>query len=138
MGQHPDGPGALAFYGLCGDVDLESFRAKLLADVRLLWPSDVCVDGRPLEICSSSDIDEEFVQFNCCAAHRVLDYVLSGVVHAHQVRNEDLRQALVAFRAMVAVREEAKVGEAAARPVGCGCRKRPASAVLKRPAQLFE
>ena len=84
---HPDGPGAQAFYRVAGS---EGFRAVLLDRVREWWPSELVVDGEAKSFCSLEDVDAEFVQYNSCACIRALDYVLSGKVPAHLVRNVEL------------------------------------------------
>ena len=84
---HPDGPGADAFYRVAGS---QGFRTVLLGRVREWWPSELVVDGEAKSFCSMEDVDAEFVQYNSCACIRALDYILSGKVPAHLVRNREL------------------------------------------------
>ena len=112
VSDHPDGPGAEAFYCVAGSP---GFRAGLVDRVREWWPSDLVVDGEAKSFCPRDDIDAEFAQFNSCASIRAVDHVLSGVVPGHLVRNEELRRSVALFRGRSSVA------------------KRPASA-LKRPA----
>ena len=62
----------------------------LLDRLREWWPSELVVDGEVKSFCPLEDVDAEFVQFNSCACIRALDYVLSGEVPAHLVRNHEL------------------------------------------------
>ena len=87
---HPDGPGAEAFYRVAGS---QGFRTVLLGRVREWWPSELVVDGEAKSFCPLEDVEAEFVQFNSCACIRALDYVLSGRVPGHLVRNEELLRA---------------------------------------------
>ena len=92
---HPDGPGARAFYRVAGS---DGFRAVLLGCVREWWPRELVVDGEAKSFCPLEDVDAEFVQYNSCACIRVLDYVLSGKIPAHLVRNRELLRSVEQFR----------------------------------------
>ena len=92
---HPDGPGAEAFYRVAGS---DGFRAMLLARVRECWPSELVVDGEAMSFCPLEDVDGEFVQFNSCACIRALDHVLSGRVPGRLVRNDELLRSVKMLR----------------------------------------
>ena len=109
---HPDGPGAEAFYRVPGS---DGFRAVLLDRVREWWPCELVVDGEARSFCPLEDVDGEFVQFNSCACIRALDHVLSGKVPAHLVRNDELLRCVERLRLerLVAKRPASVSSEAA-------------------------
>jgi hypothetical protein len=121
MNKHPDGPGALAFYDLSGAGDPRGFRAVLLREVSAQWPRDIFVDEVRvrLGVAGADGIDEEFVQYNSCAAGRVLEFIVTGSIPGHLVRNSELRRSLQDFRD--------QVRQAIKRPAAPP-RKRPAAA----------
>ena len=124
---HPDGPGAEAFYRVAGSP---GFRDVLLRRVREWWPSDLVVNGEAMSFCPLEDVDGEFLQFNSCAAIRALDYVLSGKVAPHLVRNKDL---LMGVRLLRRKRVRGRLSSEDGHPV-CGERSRAGSSVAKRPS----
>ena len=125
---HPDGPGAEAFYRVAGSP---GFRDVLLRRVREWWPSELVVDGEAMSFCPLEDVDGEFLQFNSCAAIRALDYVLSGNVAPHLRRNNDLLLAVRMFRGKRA--RGRSLSSENGDPV-CGKRSRAGSSVAKRPS----
>ena len=92
---HPDGPEAAKFYCLSNDGDEdEDVRGSLVAAVRGLHPRCVYVDGVRLDglaIKARSDVTDEFVQFNSCAAYRIVKYLVTGIIPRHLKRNAVLQ-----------------------------------------------
>ena len=124
---HPDGPGAEAFYRVAGSP---GFRDVLLCRVREWWPSELVVNGEAMSFCPLEDVDGEFLQFNSCAAIRALDYVLSGKVAPHLLRNNDL---LLAVQMLRRKRDQERRLSSEEHTV-CGERSRAGSSVAKRPS----
>ena len=96
---HPDGPGALAFYGLLSDSrDPKDCRKYLLDELRRLWPKNVQVEGcspsNPLHLGHDAvqEVNEETVQFASCAMSRMIQHLLTGVIPHHLARSSVLKK----------------------------------------------
>jgi len=81
---HPNGPGAIQFYALTGIT-----RSELLAATKASLPTGIRLNGRMLPTVLTK-LDEEMVQYNACAAWRLVEYILTGRRHHHLQRNADL------------------------------------------------
>ena len=77
----PDGPGAQNFYKTGGIT-----RSVLLKETLRLLPEKILFNGKDLHL-SFSEIDEQVIQFNSCAAWRMLNFIFTGVVPPHLRRN---------------------------------------------------
>ena len=98
--EHPDGPGARAFYALFLDLEgNRQVRAHMLAKCRAMWPTNVTVDGvMRLDMhlgWSSLELDEETGQHWACATVQLCHYMLSGVIPPHLRRNCSLGGTMV-------------------------------------------
>jgi hypothetical protein len=132
---HPDGPGAEDFYKLREDTcSHRDFRNFLIARLRVLWPTNVRVDGQDAGLhighAARAEVTAETVQFAACASTRMCAHVGSGKISHHLLRNAVL----------LALEEKAAVMK---RPAAA-CKKRPAAAaadmlkVMKRPSVACE
>ena len=84
MDKHPHGPGARALYGVVG-LSWRQLRKRL----RSMLPTHFYYLNRRWSL-AFSDVDCEFVQFNACAASRLMNYLTSGTVQPHMKRNKEL------------------------------------------------
>ena len=81
----PDGPGAVNFYSVA-----DTSRADLLRKVTRWLPSTFRLGRRSLPMHLQS-MDEQVVQFNVCAAWRMMNFIFSGSLLAHLKRNAVLQ-----------------------------------------------
>ena len=93
MAGHPDGPGARKFYSLLpGSLEDSAARPLLLTGLASLHPRGVEVDGVGLvglRVEADADcMDEEFVQYNACAAWRGAGYISTGRLPVHLKRKQ--------------------------------------------------
>ena len=85
---HPDGPGARAFYSLFLELEgSRETRAYILRHCRAMWPTDVKVDGCTVTDLhlgwSGLEVDDETVQYWSCACARLCNYMLTGKIPRH-------------------------------------------------------
>merc|ERR1711953_1509975 len=85
--------GAETFYSLrLDDLSDREFRTYLFDALLRHWPTNILVDGSVVEgirigQCPAKEVDHELVQYQSCAASRMLDYLLSGVIQFHLKRS---------------------------------------------------
>ena len=89
---HPDGPGAIAYYDLLPEnASPYERRTYFIRETRRLWPTDVRVDGVPHEAMHlghdcTREVTHETMQFVACALSRMTHYLLTGVILHHLKR----------------------------------------------------
>ena len=97
-GDHPDGPGAAAYYSLRTTEDSNAdFRRDLLHAVRLYWPRNLALAVEPpgsapdfAWAAAEDAVDEELIQFQSCAMARLTDHLCTGAIPGHLVRTASL------------------------------------------------
>ena len=93
---HPDGPGARAFYELRFDSSHpREFRAWLHSQVAKTWPREVSSPTGKANCLGFENgyediVTAEFIQFQSCAMGRFVEHEASGKIPAHLARNSAL------------------------------------------------
>ena len=104
---HPNGPGAIEYFQLndSGATHME-FRKQLIAKLKIMWPSNISVDG---VLCKNmhlfhdaeKEVNAETVQFSACQCKRIVDYVVCGKIPAHLARNRKVEATAVSIKKLV-------------------------------------
>ena len=89
---HPYGPGAQKYLALRSGGSEQNFKEKLLSGTRARWPKEVRVDGSRVEGWrGASEVDAETIQYNACAAYRLVIHLATGAVPQNLKRTAALR-----------------------------------------------